>query len=187
MELGVELNMFEEEKYKVIKAVCNGQMTKERAELKLDLSRRQINRLVKRYSQEGKAAFLHGNTNRKPATTLSVTIRNKILMLYRTKYIFFNITHFVEKLNEDEAIKVSYSTVHSLLLDNHLLSPKVFRKTKRRKREELKNLEETKDKLTKQEAKTLNELDGVNPLKAHPHTLKEKIFRGASPNGRFES
>ena len=27
MELGVELNMFEEEKYKVIKAVCNGQMT----------------------------------------------------------------------------------------------------------------------------------------------------------------
>ena len=44
---------------------------KERAELKLDLSRRQINRLVKRYKEEGKAAFLHGNTNRKPATTPS--------------------------------------------------------------------------------------------------------------------
>lgn len=28
--------MFEEEKYKVIKAVSNNQMTKERAELKLD-------------------------------------------------------------------------------------------------------------------------------------------------------
>ena len=96
MELGVELNMFEEEKYKVIKAVCNGQMTKERAELKLDLSRRQINRLVKRYNQEGKAAFLHGNTNRKPATTFSVTIRNKILMLYRTKYIFL-ISHILWK------------------------------------------------------------------------------------------
>ena len=34
--LGVILNMFEEEKYKVIKAVSNNQMTKERAELKLD-------------------------------------------------------------------------------------------------------------------------------------------------------
>lgn len=47
-ELGVELNMFEEEKYKAIKAVHNGQMTKERAEVKLDLSRRHINRLVKK-------------------------------------------------------------------------------------------------------------------------------------------
>lgn len=37
--MGVILNMFEKEKYKVIKAVCNGQMTKERAELKLDLAR----------------------------------------------------------------------------------------------------------------------------------------------------
>ena len=57
MELGVELNMFEEEKYKVIKAVCNGQMTKERAELKLDLSRRQINRLVKNTVKKGKRHF----------------------------------------------------------------------------------------------------------------------------------
>ncbi len=61
-------------------------MSKERAELKLDLSRRQINRLVKRYKEEGKAAFLHGNTKRKPATTLSVTIKKDILKLYQTKY-----------------------------------------------------------------------------------------------------
>lgn len=178
--MGVELNMFEEEKYKVIIAVCNGQMTKERAELKLDLSRRQINRLVKRYSEEGKAAFLHGNTHRKPATTLSVEIRNNILKLYRTKYESFNVTHFVEKLNEDEAIKVSYSTVHKLLLDHHLLSPKAFRQTKSRKREELKVLEETKDKLTKQEAKTLNELEGVNPLKAHPTRSRKNTSKSSS-------
>ena len=84
------------------------------------------------------------------------------------KYESFNVTHFVEKLNEDEAIKISYSTVHKLLLDHHLLSPKAFRQTKRRKRTELKVLEKKKGKLTLQEAKTLNELEGVNPLKAHP-------------------
>lgn len=168
--------MFEEEKYKVIKAVSNKQMTKERAELKLDLSRRQINRLVKRYKEEGKSAFLHGNTNRKPATTLSGTIKKEIIKLYRMKYESFNVTHFVEKLNEDEAIKVSYSTVHKLLLDHHLLSPKAFRQTKRRKRKELKVLEKKKDKLTKQEAKTLNELEGVNPLKAHPSRSRKKYF-----------
>lgn len=175
-ELGVELNMFEKEKYEAIKAVYHQQMSKERAELKLDLSRRQINRLVKRYKEEGKAGFLHGNTKRKPATTLSVTIKKKILKLYRTKYESFNITHFVEKLNEDEEIKVSYSTVRKLLLDHHLLSPKAFRRTKRGKRKELKVLEEKKDKLTKQEAKTLNELEGVNPLKAHPTRSRKKYF-----------
>lgn len=57
MELGVELNMFEEEKYKAIKAVHNGQMTKERAEVKLDLSRRQINRLVKNIKKKEKQHF----------------------------------------------------------------------------------------------------------------------------------
>lgn len=168
--------MFEEEKYQVIKAVYNKQMTKERAELKLDLSRRQINRLVKKYKEKGKIAFLHGNTKRKPATTLSGAIRKKIIKLYRTKYESFNVTHFVEKLNEDEAIKVSYSTVHKLLLDHHLLSPKAFRQTKRRKRQELKQLEETKVQLTKQEAKTLNDLEGVNPLKAHPTRSRKKYF-----------
>ncbi|HFU5279624.1 TPA: hypothetical protein ACGOQX_001812, partial [Streptococcus pyogenes] len=85
-------------------------------------------------------------------------------------------THFVEKLNEDEEIKVSYTTVYKLLLDHHLLSPKAFRQTKRKKRKELKALEETKDKLTKQEAKTLNELEGVNPLKAHPTRSRKKYF-----------
>lgn len=175
-ELGVKLNMFEEKKYKVIKRVSNGQQSKERAEVELDLSRRQINRLVNKYRERGKTAFLHGNTNRKPATTISLKIKRRILKLYRTKYESFNITHFVEKLNEDEEINVSYTTVHHLLLDHHLLSPKAFRQTKRKKRKELKELEQTKVKLTKQEVKTLNEIDGVNPLKAHPSRSRKKYF-----------
>lgn len=175
-ELGVKLNMFEEKKYKVIKKVCNEQQSKERAEVELNLSRRQINRLVNQYKEEGKAAFLHGNTKRKPATTIPDKIKKRILKLYRTKYESFNVTHFVEKLNEDEEIQVSYTTVRQLLFDHHLLSPKAFRQTKRNKRKELKELEEKKIKLTKQEAETLNELEGVNPLKAHPSRSRKKYF-----------
>ena len=63
--MGIKLNMFEEKKYKVIKKINNGQQSKERGEVELDLSRRQINRLVNKYRKEGKAAFLHGNTDRK--------------------------------------------------------------------------------------------------------------------------
>lgn len=168
--------MFEEEKYEVIKMVCNGQMTKERAEVKLDLSRRQINRLVKAYKEKGKIAFQHGNYKRKPSTTLSKDIKEKILELYQTKYESFNITHFVEKLEENESIKVSYTAVRTLLLENHLLSPRAFKKTKRTKRKELKKIEQTKKKLTKQEATLLNEIEGVNPLKAHPTRSRKKYF-----------
>ena len=169
--MGIKLNMFEEKKYKVIKRINSGQQSKERGEVELDLSRRQINRLVNKYRKEGKAAFLHGNTNRKPATTISSKIKKRILTLYRTKYESFNVTHFVEKLTEDEDIKISYTTVHRLLLDHHLLSPKAFKQTKRKKRKELKKMEQTKVKLTKQEVKTLNEIDGVNPLK---HILRDR-------------
>lgn len=174
--MGIKLNMFEEKKYKVIKKINNGQQSKERGEVELDLSRRQINRLVNKYRKEGKAAFLHGNTNRKPATTIPNKIKKRILTLYRTKYESFNVTHFVEKLTEDEDIKISYTTVHRLLLDHHLLSPKAFKQTKRNKRKELKQMEQTKVKLTKQEVKTLNEIDGVNPLKAHPKRSRKKYF-----------
>lgn len=47
--MGVKLNMFEVKKYNVIKKVYNGQQSKERAEVELDLSRRQINRVVNKY------------------------------------------------------------------------------------------------------------------------------------------
>lgn len=174
--MGIKLNMFEEEKYKTIKRVCEGQLSKERAEVNLDLSRRQINRLVNKYKEQGKAAFLHGNTNRKPATTLTSEDKATILECYQTKYLSFNITHFVEKLNEIEEIKVSYTTVRNLLLEHHLLSPKAFKRTKRAKRNELKELEQTKKKLSKSEAKLLNEIEGVNPLKAHPTRARKKYF-----------
>lgn len=176
MGMGAKLNMFEERKYEIIKKVYNKQYSKERAELKLDLSRRQINRLVKKYELEGKAGFVHGNTNKKPSTTISDCTKKRILELYQNKYESFNVTHFVEKLNEVEKIKVSYTTVRNLLFENHLLSPRAFRKTKKLKRKELQELEQTKNKLSTHEAKQLNEIEGVNPLKAHPTRARKKYF-----------
>ncbi|MDN6185150.1 MAG: ISNCY family transposase [Lactococcus lactis] len=174
--MGIQLNMFEEVKYKTIKKVANGQLSKERAEVNLDLSRRQINRLVKAYKGKGKIAFQHGNYQRKPSTTLPKEMKENILDLYQNKYKSFNLTHFVEKLVENEKITVSYTTVRNLLLKNHILSPRAFRKTKRLKRKELKNIEHSNKKLSKQESKLLNEIEGVHPLKAHPSRARKKYF-----------
>ncbi|CKC91415.1 IS1202 transposase [Streptococcus pneumoniae] len=58
--------MNETKKYLVIKAIAQGKKTKKRACVELNLSERQINRLLLAYQQKGKEAFRHGNRNRKP-------------------------------------------------------------------------------------------------------------------------
>lgn len=49
--------MNENKKYKVIKAVAENKKQKKRASVELNLSVRQINRLVKDYQTNGKEAF----------------------------------------------------------------------------------------------------------------------------------
>ncbi|CTO56898.1 helix-turn-helix domain-containing protein, partial [Streptococcus pneumoniae] len=52
--------MNETKKYLVIKAIAQGKKTKKRACVELNLSERQINRLLLAYQQKGKEAFRHG-------------------------------------------------------------------------------------------------------------------------------
>ena len=172
--MGAELTMFENKKYEVIKKVCNGQCSKERAEIELDLSRRQINRLVNRYKTQGKKGFKHGNKGRTPATTLSKETQQKIIRLYRKKYDGFNLFHFTEKLQEEEQVTVSYTTVRNLLYQKHILSPRASKKTQRTKRKELKEKERSDQLLTKKESQVLNELEYVDPVKAHPSRSRKK-------------
>ena len=54
----VDLRMNEQVKFDVIKSVVNGRKSKQRAEVELDLSRRQIDRLVVKYLKEGKYGFI---------------------------------------------------------------------------------------------------------------------------------
>ena len=51
----VKLRMNEQRKYDVIKEVVDHELSKERASLKLGLSIRQINRLIKIYKEKGKS------------------------------------------------------------------------------------------------------------------------------------
>ena len=62
--------MNEQKKYEVIKHLVDENGNKARAAIALGISRRQVNRLVKTYKEKGKAAFIHGNRGRKPATAI---------------------------------------------------------------------------------------------------------------------
>lgn len=93
----VELRMNEKEKYEVIKDLVDHNGNKNRAAKKLGISRRQIDRLIIKYKEKGKSAFVHGNRNKKPVSTLDKSISEDIVLLYKNKYQveIFNTLNFV--------------------------------------------------------------------------------------------
>ena len=67
----VELTMDKQKQYEIIKALYEGRINKVRAVVKLGVTRRHVNRLLAKYAQVGKEAFIHGNTGRRPTHAFS--------------------------------------------------------------------------------------------------------------------
>ena len=127
----VELNMKEKQKYEKIKEYVNHGGNKNRIALQLNISRRQVDRLIIKYKEKGKSAFIHGNRSKTPVNALDKSISEDIILLYKNKYYDFNFNHFKEYLEEEENIKVSYDFIYKTLTKAGILSPKARKKTKR--------------------------------------------------------
>lgn len=125
--------MNEQTKYETIKDYVDHGGNKKRIAIKLGISERQVNRLIKVYEEKGKAGFMHGNRNRQPVNTLPQELTDKIVDLYTNKYQGFNFKHFTEKLNEKEGIIVSYTTVYEVLSEAGIDSPRVQKATRRKR------------------------------------------------------
>ena len=169
----VELRMNEKEKYEIIKELVDHNGNKHRASMKLNLSIRQINRLINIYKEKGKSGFVHGNRSKKPATTLDKSISENIILLYNTKYQGFNFNHFKEYLEEEENIKVSYKFIYNVLTNAGILSPKARKKTKRKI---------IKQKLLKEKQINLAMSDEqINTIINHEIALEDSHPRGEKP------
>ena len=127
----VELRMNEQEKYDVIKELVDHNGNKNRASKKLGISRRQIDRLIIKYKEKGKAGFIQGNRNIKPINALDKSISEDIILLYKNKYQDWNFSHFMEFLKSEENIDVSYNFIYKTLTKAGIISPKARKKTKR--------------------------------------------------------
>ena len=114
--------MNEQEKYEVIKELVDHNGNKNRACKKLGISKRQVNRLIIKYKEKGKAGFVHGNRNRKPINALDNSISENIILLYKHKYQDWNFYHFKEFLKNNENIDVSYNFVYKTLTKAGFLS-----------------------------------------------------------------
>lgn len=164
--------MNEQTKYEVIKELVDHKGNKQRAAIKLNLSIRQINRLIIIYKEKGKSGFIHGNRSKKPVNTLDKSISDNIILLYKNKYQDFNFSHFKDYLDDEENIHVSYKFVYSTLSKASILSPKARRKT----RKEAKKKELLANK--KLEKKTEEEIDIIVN---HEIALEDSHPRGEKP------
>lgn len=169
----INLTMNETKKYQVIKAVAENKKQKKRASVELNLSIRQINRLVKSYRENGKSAFVHKNRGRKNKHSVPEKVKQQIITSYQSFSIKPNIKHFTEILKNDHHICYTDTTIRSILYKEKILSPKAQKKTKRR----LKQLIKQEGQQTKQSENLLvpRAEDYLElPEKTHPSRPRKK-------------
>ena len=169
----VEFRMNEERKYKVIKKLVETNGNKKRAAIELNVTVRQINRMIVGYKAWGKKFFVHGNRGRQPQHALSPELKQKIIDLYTSKYWDCNYRFFTELLAKHENINVSESVVRKLLIDEYLISPKCQRKTKRRIKREL---EQKKESTTSKREIESIQANIVAIQDAHPSQPRSTYF-----------
>ena len=131
----------EQYKYDIIKNLANdNKPNKRRAAIRLNITTRQVDRLLRAYATKGKEAFAHGNRNRKSPHAFSDDFKKHIEKLYQEKYYDANFTHFAELLREHENISISVSSIHNILEAKHIISPRAT-KAKRKHFKDIKKLQ----------------------------------------------
>lgn len=98
----------------LIKLVA-GEFTVAQAAAALNLYRRQVQRLKKRFQEVGPEALVHGNRGRLPKRAIGPADKAKIIKLIQEKYDGFNFSHLSEMLAEYEGIFLSRETLRQWL------------------------------------------------------------------------
>ena len=112
-------------------------LTLEEAAIILDLSIRQVRRLVHGLQRDGVASLVHGNRGRRPVDRVSEDGRDRLLELAATTYAGFNATHLAETLAEEEPdLAVSAKTLLRLLREAGRAPARTRRAPRHRSRRE---------------------------------------------------
>src|SRR3989339_2233105 len=84
----------------------------------LNLSDRQIRRIIKRVRKEGNTGVIHKSRGRTSNRAIPKRVKDKVIKLYREKYGDFGPTLATEKLFETHKIKISDDTLRNWLIED---------------------------------------------------------------------
>ena len=108
----------------VVQQVVDRQLRQKEAARQLDLSVRQIKRLVVRYRAEGAAGLVSRHRGRRPNNQIADALRQEILDLVRSRYADFAPTLACEKLAKLHDHKISVETLRQWMIADDLWKPK---------------------------------------------------------------
>lgn len=135
MECTLTMSYRDTERLKVISRVEHDDLTVAEAAESLQVSERQMYRIVCRYRKEGDAGVLHRLRGRPSNVAYSVSVRKHVLRLYRERYADYGPTLFAEKLDAYHDIHVSRQTLMRWLADASLWSGARKKRPHRKRRE----------------------------------------------------
>jgi transposase len=124
------LNMSAKElsRLEVMQRLSEKRMSQKEAAKIVDLSVRQVKRLLKAYRQKGAVGLVSKHRGRKGNNRLSENVKKKALNLLKAKYKGFGPTLAHEKLVEKEKLKLSDESVRQLMIAEDLWKPRKAKK-----------------------------------------------------------
>jgi transposase len=129
MDKLLEMSAKELSRLEVMQRVARKQMSQKEAGRILDLSTRQIKRLLKAYRQQGAAGLVSKHRGRPGNNRLAEKVKKQALNLLKTKYRGFGPTLAHEKLVEKERLQLSDESVRQLMIAEGLWKPRKAKKT----------------------------------------------------------
>ncbi|MBI3630889.1 MAG: ISNCY family transposase [Candidatus Sungbacteria bacterium] len=134
----ITMSMLELDRLKTIQAVSDGNLKPRLAAQRLDLTTRQVQRLVNQYRIDGAAGLISRKRDRPGNRQLMPGIGALALGIIRERYADFGPTLACEKLRECHDLKISKETVRKLMtvvglwIPRHQRPPKIYQPRNRR-------------------------------------------------------
>lgn len=126
----ITMSMREFDRVKVIQAVVDGNLKPMQAAQRLELTTRQVQRLVNRYRSEGAGGLISRKRNRPGNRQLTPGLAKRVLTIIRDRYADFGPTLACEKLRECHDIQIGTETVRCLMSEAGLWIPRSQRPAK---------------------------------------------------------
>ncbi|MEP4979703.1 ISNCY family transposase [Ascidiaceihabitans sp.] len=119
-----ELNRIE-----VLAQVDDGRLSVQNGANMLDVTKRQMFRLMKRYRTEGAPAIRHKSRGKSPNNKIHKAKRDYAIALVKEKYADFGPTLAAEMLTEHDGFKVSRETLRKWMIEDGILLSRKQRRT----------------------------------------------------------
>jgi hypothetical protein len=120
----ITMTMRELDRSKVIQMVADGMLKPWRAALRLELTTRQVRRLVARLREDGPAGLISKRYSQPSNHRLDPGIAVEALSIIRERYADFGPTLACEKLRERHGLRLAKETVRRLMMASDLWIPR---------------------------------------------------------------